>query len=137
MAVFLFGATGTGTELFLVGHTEELWQWIPLVLLAVSVLVAIWFFVQRDGLSLRAFQVTMGAFVIAGITGLVLHYRGNVEFELEMYASLHGLDLFWEAMRGATPVLAPGTMIELGLLGLAYSFRHPVFNGSPEPQART
>ena len=26
---------------------------------------------------------------------------------------------------GATPTLAPGAMVELGLLGLAYTYRHP------------
>ena len=29
-------------------------------------------------------------------------------------------------LRGATPALAPGAMVQLGLLGLAFTFRHPV-----------
>jgi hypothetical protein len=45
-----------------------------------------------------------------------------VEFELEMYPGLSGLELFREAMKGATPALAPGTMTILGLLGLAYTY---------------
>ena len=36
-----------------------------------------------------------------------------------------GVQLVWEALRGATPALAPGTMILLGLMGLLYCYRHP------------
>jgi hypothetical protein len=33
--------------------------------------------------------------------------------------------LFREALSGATPALAPGTMVQFGLLGLLYTYRHP------------
>ena len=62
----------------------------------------------------------------SGVLGLYLHYRGNVEFELEMYSSLRGFELFWEALKGATPALAPAAMAHLGLVGLAYSYHHPL-----------
>ena len=61
---------------------------------------------------------------------LALHYRGNAEFELEMMPALGGLDLFWKSMQGATPALAPGAMVQIGLVGLAYCFRHPLLSGS-------
>jgi hypothetical protein len=67
----------------------------------------------------------MVACVIAGCVGLVLHYKGNVEFELEMYPSMAGGELVWKALTGATPALAPGTMVQLGLVGLAFTYRHP------------
>jgi hypothetical protein len=38
---------------------------------------------------------------------------------------LAGWELFKEAMTGATPALAPGAMVQLGLIGLAWSYRHP------------
>jgi hypothetical protein len=62
---------------------------------------------------------------------MVWHYQGNMEFELETYPSISGLALFKEAMMGATPALAPGTMIELGLIGLAYTYRHPLLVRPP------
>ena len=64
--------------------------------------------------------------IAAGVAGGWLHYDGNAEFELEMDALLEGLELFEESMTGATPVLAPGAMIQIGLVGLAYCFRHPL-----------
>jgi hypothetical protein len=38
---------------------------------------------------------------------------------------MEGLKLFKAAITGATPALAPGSLIQMGLLGLAYTFRHP------------
>jgi hypothetical protein len=48
-----------------------------------------------------------------------------MEFELEMYPSMAGFELVRESMSGATPALAPGTMLVLALIGLTYSYRHP------------
>jgi hypothetical protein len=59
------------------------------------------------------------------VIGVGLHYTGNAEFEVEMYPSLSGLALVGGALTGATPVLAPGSMTLLGLVGLAYTYRHP------------
>jgi hypothetical protein len=71
--------------------------------------------------------------VVTGLAGLALHYKGNVEFELERDESLRGLKLFWEAIRGATPTLAPGALAQLGLVGLAFTYRHPaLIDSAPE-----
>ena len=98
---------------------------MPLVLIACALVVLAWHAASRGRASLLTLRATMALFVIAGVAGLVLHYKGNVEFELEMYPSLSGWELFREAVTGATPALAPGTMIQLGLLGLAFTYRHP------------
>jgi hypothetical protein len=128
LAIFIIGLLGAGAELLLLGHTEDWRQWIPLLLMLLSLIALGWHTAARGRASMRVFQATMLLFVISGFVGLFLHYQGNVEFELEMYPSLKGLDLFRKAIKGTTPpTLAPGTMIQLGLLGLAYTYRHPVF----------
>ncbi len=66
----------------------------------------------------------MCTFLASGNLGLFLHYDGNVEFELEMYPEMEGWELVWEALTGATPALAPGGMVLLGLIGIAFSYRH-------------
>jgi hypothetical protein len=43
-----------------------------------------------------------------------------VEFERELNPDASGFSLFRDAMMGATPALAPGTMILLGAVGWAY-----------------
>jgi hypothetical protein len=72
----------------------------------------------------------MAVFVAAGFAGVLLHYRGNAEFELEMRPSLAGSELFWKAVKGATPALAPLALTQLGLLGLASTYRHPLLRRS-------
>ena len=128
LILFVMGAVGTGAELLLLGHTEDLWQWVPLVLMAVSLVTLGWRVVAPGAGSLRVFRVTMILFVLSGVAGLWLHYTGNAEFELEMYPALQGFELFRESVTGATPTLAPGTMLGLGLLGLVYIYRHPALD---------
>jgi hypothetical protein len=121
LTVLILGLTGTGLELFLLEHTEDARQWIPLVLIVLTLPVLAWHVAGRTPLSMRALQALMLTFVAAGFTGIYFHYRGSVEFRLEANPSLAGRELFWAAIRNkAPPALAPGTMIELGLIGLAY-----------------
>ena len=124
--VFLLGSVGTGTELLLLEHTEDIWQLVPVLLFPAALLVLAGYGVSRSAAALRAFRGLMFLFVLSGGLGAWLHYKGNVEFELEMSPALGGWALFREAMMGATPSLAPGTMLWLGLIGLAFTFRHPV-----------
>jgi hypothetical protein len=124
-ALFLFGSVGTAAELLLLEHTEDAWQKAPLVLIAIGCVVLAVLAVRPSAAGLRTFQLAMVAYIASGVFGLGLHYQGNVEFELELQPGAAGLRLFWEALKGATPVLAPGTMALLGAIGLTYTYRHP------------
>ena len=127
LVAFLLGLFGTGAELLLVEHTENFWQQLPLALMAISLAVLGWSFITRRRMGMRIFQATTILFAMSGFAGLFLHYQANVEFELEMYPQMKGWELFWKANKGtAPPAMAPGAMILLGLLGLAYSYRHPI-----------
>jgi hypothetical protein len=64
-------------------------------------------------------------FLVSCAAGILLHYRGDVEWKLEGDPSLRGLALFKAAIHGAIPLLAPGAMLQLGLLGLAVTWRYP------------
>ncbi|MBI3005162.1 MAG: hypothetical protein HYY49_07055 [Ignavibacteriales bacterium] len=64
-------------------------------------------------------------FLLSGVVGSVLHYRGSREFALEAYPSMTGNEVFWRSIQGAAPILGPGIMIQFGILGLAYTYRHP------------
>lgn len=126
LAVLVFGMVGIGMELLLLEHTEEFWQWVPIVLLAAGVLGALMVAIHPDRETVRVFQFVMVLFLASGAVGLFLHYTGNAEFELEMRPTLGGFELFKRSMMGATPALSPGTMLLLGLLGLLYTYGHPV-----------
>jgi hypothetical protein len=126
LAALLLGIVGTLTELLLLEHTEGTWQKVPLVLLGLGALSLVVRFLRPRSSSLRLLRGVMILFVASGLVGIYLHYRGNVELELEMVPSRSGFDLFREAIGGATPALAPGTMVQLGLIGLGYCLRHPL-----------
>ena len=124
-ALFAAGVLGIGIELCFLGHTENRWQLVPLVLLGLGLLAQIWLVWRTSAASVRVFRSLMLLFVLSGFVGLYLHYSANVEFELEMYPSLRGLNLVREALTGALPALAPATMMHLGFLGLASTYRYP------------
>lgn len=116
---------GTVTELLLLEHFEDAWQWAPIVLLGGSLVTLGGYALERGPRSLNVLRVLMVLCVASGAVGVLLHYQGNVEFELEMYPDLAGWTLFRDSMMGATPALAPGAMVQIGLVGLAWTFRHP------------
>ena len=126
LALIFLSASGMLVDLFLLEHFESAWQWTPLVLLVPVIAIVVAVELKPGRRMLRAFQVAMLGCIVVGLIGVVLHYPGNVEFALERDPPLRGLALFWETIRGATPALAPGAMVQLGLLGLAYTFRHPL-----------
>jgi hypothetical protein len=128
LALVAIGAAGLEVELLLLEHYESAWQLTPLVLLGVVLVGAALVWRRPSSSTVRFFQAVMLLCVAAGVVGVFLHYRGNVEFELERESSLRGAKLFWESIRGATPALAPGAMTQLGLIGLAYTFRHPALD---------
>jgi hypothetical protein len=131
LALVVAGAGGLALELLLLEHYDSPWQWAPLALLALVLLVGGAAAVRPGRRLLRTFQGLMTLCAAAGVLGVYLHYRGNVEFERESDPTRSGLVLFWEAIRGATPALAPGALAQLGLLGLAVTFRHPALRSSP------
>ena len=127
----LAGSIGTLLELILIGHDEMAAQLAPLALLVAGILVAGWALIASNGAAIRILQLLMVVFVASGIIGIVLHYRGNEAFELEMSPSRAGMSLVSKTLTGATPVLAPGSMSLLGLVGLAFAYRHPALRSQP------
>ena len=119
---------GLSAELLLLDHRESLTQWIPFGVLAVGLGATLVVAVRASRLTIQLLRGVMVLFVATGLLGLYLHYRGNVAFELEMSPALQGWELFRKALSGATPTLAPGAMAQLGLLGLLFTYRHPVLD---------
>lgn len=129
LAILLLGMLGSGAELVLLKHTEDVWQWIPLVLIAAGLFTCAWHGVSGGAAAIRLMRWSMIGFVIGGGLGIYFHYQGLAEFKLESNPSLVGWDLVWQAIRGKTPpLLAPGAMMQLGLVGLAYTYKHPALS---------
>jgi multisubunit Na+/H+ antiporter MnhB subunit len=126
LAVLSLGVVGTAVELVLLGHYETAVQFVPLVSIALALTVILWHSIKGGARSIRALQATMVVFVIAGGAGVAFHFQGGAEFQKEIDPTQSRWVVFTKVMRAkAPPVLAPGLMVQLGLVGLAYAYRHP------------
>lgn len=126
LAVIVTGTVGLIMELLLQDHIESWQQWIPVVLLGLGLAASASVRFRPTSGTVRTFQLLMILFLAGGLLGVYMHVAGNIEFALERTPELGGVDLVWNALRGATPALAPGALAQLGLLGLVYTYRHPV-----------
>jgi hypothetical protein len=129
LALVLVGIAGLIVELLLLGHYDSLTQWIPLAMLGAGLASTIAVVMRESRGTVRTFQLVMGMFVLGGVLGLYFHLNGNVEWALERNPDLGGMQLVWKALRGAVPTLAPGALAQVGLIGLIWSYRHPVLTG--------
>ena len=120
------GLVGTAADLLLLEHYEDAWQWLPLGLIGLALLVVGWLSVSDRPIVVMLLRTIMVGLIVAGGVGIGLHYRGNREFQREIDPTLDGWALIQTVMRAkAPPALAPAGLIQLGLLGLLYTYRHP------------
>ena len=126
LAILLLGAAGIIAELSLLAHYEDASQWIPLALCGTTIPLAVLVVLRPTSGAIRVFQLLMLLMILSGGVGMYLHFVATTEFQLEMDPTLKGVALFRKAIVAkAPPALAPGAMTQLGLIGLAYTFRHP------------
>jgi hypothetical protein len=126
LVILVLGLLGTVTELVLLEHYEQPLQFVPLVLIVAAVGVLWWELRRHDLASRRAIQIVMGLFVLAGFGGFAAHFYGSAEYQLELNPDMSNWELLEKILRAkAPPLLAPGMMLQLGLLGLAYVFSDP------------
>jgi hypothetical protein len=134
LAILLLGTIGITAELLLLGHDEDLNQLIPLALAGITIVLSVVVAVRPAMLTIRVFQFVMLLLIVSGALGVYLHYGATTEFQLEMDPTLSGWALFRKAIVAkAPPALAPGAMTQLGLIGLAYTFRHPALQPGRKP----
>ncbi len=134
LGLLVLSIVGTIVDILLLEHTESCWYWITLVALGAALVAAVLCLAVPSAPVVRLLMWTMALNLAMGLTGLALHYKGNVEFELEMYPTRGGFELVWEALKGATPTLAPGAFILLGLVGVVACYGHPALERTQHQQ---
>jgi hypothetical protein len=128
------GTVAMGVDLALIGHYEDSNQVIPLVVGGAGLLTIIWVALRPSGARLRVLQFVMLCFIGTGIIGVALHFQANAEFQREIDPAISTRDLIWKVVEAtAPPALSPGLLVQLGLLGLVYTYRHPAL-GAAEPK---
>lgn len=134
LAILLIGTAGITVELLLLGHDEDFNQLIPLGLAAATIITGVLVSVRPTQGTVRLFQLVAVLLIVSGALGVYFHLRATSEFQLEMDPALAGWALFRKAIVAkAPPALAPGAMTQLGLIGLAYTFRHPALQPGRTP----
>lgn len=135
LGLFLLGSGGTAAELLLLEHFEDPWQWTPIALLGLGFAAGVAIALRATAGWLRVFRSLMWLYLFAGVLGIYLHLNSNVEFERELNPAVGGFDLVVDVLMGAMPALAPGQMIQVGLLGLLVMLRHPALTRPGSPQS--
>ena len=123
--VIALGTIGLLIELLLLGHWVSTAQLIPLATLGLMLIVTGLVAARAEPRTLQAFRVLMVWAVASGLMGIGLHLRDNVAFEREIVPDASGASILWHALQGATPLLAPGALVQLGLIGLIFAYGHP------------
>jgi hypothetical protein len=130
LGVLVLGLIGTVTELILLEHYEQALQFVPLVLIGLGVVVLGSYYARGNTASLRALQIVMGLFVLSGFAGMLAHFNGSMEYQLELNPDMSTWELWEKILHAkAPPLLAPGMMMQMGLLGLAYAFTDIRYRG--------
>ena len=126
LSVLVLGLVGLGAELLLINHLESPAQIFAPAVLGAGLAAVTAHLLHGGPLGVRVLQFVMLILIGTGLLGMYYHLAANLEFQREMDPSLAGVALFWKAISATTPpALAPGSMAQLGLVGLAYTFRHP------------
>jgi hypothetical protein len=125
LGVLVLGIVGTVIELVLLEHyeTDTPLQFLPLILIAAGSAAIIWHVARRDTASLNTLHVVMGLFVLSSFVGFAAHFSGSAEFAIEQNPEAGTWEILKKVLHAkAPPLLAPGMMMQLGLLGLAYVY---------------
>ena len=120
------GTIAVFVDLVLLSHYKDSNQLIPLTMAAAGLVGTAWAAVSPRHTAVRSLQFLMLCFIGTGVIGITLHSKGGMARQRELDPSLAGQTLFWKVVAAPDPpVLSPGIMVQLGLLGLAYTYRHP------------
>lgn len=123
LAGFVFAATVA--ELALVEHDESFVQLVPYILcgLGIAAVAAVIFRPRR--VVLLASRWVLGLVALGSLYGWYEHVAHNLAFELEIRPNATTGEVLWDALGGASPLLAPGILALGAVLAYAATYRHP------------
>jgi len=124
LALFLFG--GALVELWLVGHTKQVVQWIAFALAGVGALAVVLVLLRLGPATVRVLRVCMLVVVLGSLFGMFEHFSGNVAFAREVKPNSSTTELFWRGLQGGNPLLAPGMLAVAAVLALSATYRFEV-----------
>jgi hypothetical protein len=122
---------GVVVELLLTGHTEGLVQWVPIGLSGAMLPFLALAYRAPTRRWLIALRIALVVLSAAGLFGIYEHVTHNWAFEQEIQPEATWDVLWIEALRGASPALAPASLVLVGIMGIGATYRHPALERSP------
>ncbi len=111
--------TGLLAELLFLNHLKTPLQMLPAGLAAGGLVVIVRYWISPNATSLRILKGILIACTVVGVLGIVIH-AGILSSMRDRKARGRRPEFTEEP-----PPLAPMVMVPIGLLGLAFTFRHP------------
>ena len=124
LALCLLGVVTTPIELVLMQHYNTKDQIMPFVFLGLAAIgvAAAWF--RPNAKVLRGVRVLMVLVVLGSGIGVFEHLKANYRDATRGGVVPNLIEL---VLTGVAPLLAPGILAQVGLLGLAFTYKHPAF----------
>jgi hypothetical protein len=116
---------GTIVELFLAKHYEDPIQLLPFGLCGVGLIAVLATLRRPQRTQLLALRGVMSLLLLGSLLGVYEHLVNNFAFELEMRPSAVWSDVWFQALRGAAPLLAPGILAVAAVVAIAATYAHP------------
>ena len=126
LSILLFG--GALIELWLVGHTEDLVQWLPFVLSIAGMVFALLVLLRPGRRLVRALRVCMLLVALGSVFGIYQHVTGNIALERDVRPNATTTQLLIGGLAGDNPLLAPGVLAIAAVLSLSATYRYEITN---------
>ncbi len=133
LAVSAFILSGTILELILIEHTGDLVQWLPFVLSGIGLFSLFWFWLKPSVKAIYTVRGVMGALALGSLFGVYEHFIANFEFSKEIHPAYTLVENVTAALKGASPMLAPGILLLVALLATAMTYKHPILESEKHP----
>lgn len=121
---------GAVVELVLTEHTESPVQWIPFILSGLGIAAILAALIRPQRLTLIALWSVMVLVILGSLVGVYDHLINNIGLELEIRPNATVGDVFMDALKGASPLLAPGMLAVAAIIALAATYYHPALLGN-------
>lgn len=121
----------TAGELWLVEHFGGPVQLVPFALSGLGFVTVVAVLFRPSPPTLYALRGVMTLAVLGSLYGIYSHLGGNFAFELDIRPNAGTGEVIWAALKGANPLLAPGTLAFAGILAWLASYHHPALRGAP------
>lgn len=130
LRLFLLALAGlvflvTPVELWLTEHFGTPIQFIPFVLSALGLVVVLLVLLASRRATLIGLRGVAVVIILGSLLGVYEHLIHNLAFELEIRPNAVPTDVLLDALKGASPMLAPGILAFGALLALAATYYHP------------